>query len=66
MFLQTETRKSELEAGLSTNLVKRQQELEVQLTSNDPDVLQADLETKRQELQTAKRVVEEATKNLKG
>ena len=46
--------------------MKRQQELEVQLTSNDPDVLQADLETKRQELQTAKRVVEEATKNLKG
>jgi hypothetical protein len=65
-LLQTETRKSELEAGLSTNLVKRQQELEAQLTVNDPEGLLADLEIKRQELQSAKKTVDEATKNLKG
>lgn len=63
--METETRKSELEASLSTNLVKRQQELEAQLSSNDPEVLTVDLEAKRQELLSAKSAVDEATWHLK-
>lgn len=63
--METETRKSELEASLSTNLVKRQQELEAQLSSNDPEVLTVGLEAKRQELRSAKSAVDEATRHLK-
>lgn len=63
--METETRKSELETSLSTDLVKRQQELEAHLSSIDPVTLTADLEVKQQELKDAKISVDEATKQLK-
>eukprot|EP00250_Pteridium_aquilinum_P002812 c13037_g1_i1 orf=123-3737(+) len=63
--MEAETRKSELEAALSTNLVKRQQELEAQVSSNDPETLTLDLEAKRQELQSTKSAVDDATRHLK-
>ncbi|KAH7436478.1 hypothetical protein KP509_05G021600 [Ceratopteris richardii] len=64
--METETRQSELEAALSTNLVKRQQELEAQLSSIDPEAMKTDLEEKTVELRGAKVAVDEATRHLKG
>ncbi|KAI5060757.1 hypothetical protein GOP47_0025177 [Adiantum capillus-veneris] len=63
--MEAETRKSELEAALSTNLVKRQQELEAQLATIDPEALRTDLEKKHEELRSAKVAVDEATRQLK-
>ncbi|MCO5576606.1 hypothetical protein L7F22_030421 [Adiantum nelumboides] len=63
--METETRKSELEAALSTNLVKRQQELEAQISTIDPEALRTDLEKKQEELRTAKVAVDDATRQLK-
>ena len=64
--IETETRKSELETNLSTNLVRRQQELEAQLVSADSESLSAELELKMQELGDAKASVDEASQQLKG
>lgn len=64
--MEAETRKSELEASLSTNLVKRQQELEAQLSSSDPEALKMELEAKKEELQNTKSAVNDATRHLKG
>lgn len=63
--IETETRKSELETNLSTNLVRRQQELEAQLVSADSESLSAELELKLQELRDAKASVDEAAQQLK-
>ncbi|KAI3704218.1 hypothetical protein L1987_74434 [Smallanthus sonchifolius] len=62
--VETETRKAELETNLSTNLVRRKQELEAVKQSPETDVLNAEAEAKRQELQDAKRSVEEVKKQL--
>ncbi|XP_024525303.1 structural maintenance of chromosomes protein 3-like [Selaginella moellendorffii] len=63
--METETRMSELETLLSTNLVRRQQELEAQFSAIDPDSMLADLEQKKQASVDASTAVEEATRNLK-
>ncbi|KAH7431806.1 hypothetical protein KP509_08G067300 [Ceratopteris richardii] len=63
--IETEARKSELESALSTNLVKRQQELEAQLSVIDPDALKVDLKEKLVELESAKVSVVDATRHLK-
>eukprot|EP00252_Welwitschia_mirabilis_P018814 TRINITY_DN4209_c0_g1_i1.p1 TRINITY_DN4209_c0_g1~~TRINITY_DN4209_c0_g1_i1.p1 ORF type:complete len:1207 (-),score=328.66 TRINITY_DN4209_c0_g1_i1:370-3990(-) len=62
---ETETKKSELETNLSTNLVRRQQELETQLASADSETLSADLELKIQEQRDVMAQVEEASQELK-
>lgn len=63
--IETETRKGELETNLSTNLVRRQQELEAIILSTETDMLQNEAEQKRQELQEAKSMVEDASGQLK-
>ncbi|KAK1406338.1 hypothetical protein QVD17_41632 [Tagetes erecta] len=63
--VETETRKAELETNLSTNLVRRKQELEAVKQSPETDALCAEAEAKRQELQDAKVSVEEVKKQLK-
>ncbi|GLJ18306.1 hypothetical protein SUGI_0323950 [Cryptomeria japonica] len=63
--IETETRRSELETNLSTNLVRRQQELEAQLAIADSESLSTELELKRQELRDAKASVDDATQQLK-
>ena len=63
--LQTETRKAELETNLSTNLVRRKQELEAVKQSPETESLNVELEAKRQELQDAKIYVEEVKRQLK-
>ncbi|KVI08018.1 RecF/RecN/SMC [Cynara cardunculus var. scolymus] len=63
--VETETRKAELETNLSTNLVRRKQELEAVKQSPEMDTLNAEVEAKRQELQDAKMLVEEVKKQLK-
>ncbi|KAD5960392.1 hypothetical protein E3N88_11864 [Mikania micrantha] len=62
--VETETRKAELETNLSTNLVRRKQELEAVKQSPETDTLNAETEAKRQELQDAKRSVEEVKRQL--
>lgn len=64
-FPQAETRKSELETLLSTNLVRRQQELEAHYASIDPQAMSTQFEMKRQELSDAKAAVDEANGQLK-
>ncbi|KAK1406334.1 hypothetical protein QVD17_41628 [Tagetes erecta] len=63
--VKAETRKAELETNLSTNLVRRKQELEAVKQSPEIDTLCAEAEAKRQELQDAKLSVEEVKKHLK-
>ncbi|XP_071736220.1 structural maintenance of chromosomes protein 3-like [Rutidosis leptorrhynchoides] len=63
--VKTETRKSELETNLSTNLVRRKQELEAVKQSPETESLNTEAEAKRQELQDAKTHVEEVKKQLK-
>jgi structural maintenance of chromosome 3 (chondroitin sulfate proteoglycan 6) len=63
--IETETRKAELETNLSTNLVRRKQELEAVKLSGDTDILLAEAEAKRQELRDAKLLVEDVTQQLK-
>ncbi|XP_077226004.1 structural maintenance of chromosomes (SMC) family protein [Tasmannia lanceolata] len=63
--IETETRKGELETNLSTNLVRRQQELEFIIHSADSVVLSKESELKRQELMVAKASVDDATSQLK-
>ncbi|KAJ7531678.1 hypothetical protein O6H91_14G053900 [Diphasiastrum complanatum] len=63
--METETRISELETLLSTNLVRRQQELEANLAAIDPESLSADLELRNQDLKFAKASVDEASRQLK-
>ncbi|KAJ7964829.1 Structural maintenance of chromosomes protein [Quillaja saponaria] len=63
--IETETRKAELETNLTTNLMRRKQELEAVISSADADFLHGEVELKRQELSDAKLLVEDATQQLK-
>lgn len=57
--------KSELETLLSTNLVKRQQELQSQLAASDSQTVVQDVDLRKQELKEAKNTVDEAVRQLK-
>ena len=63
--MQTEARKAELETNLTTNLRRRKQELEAVISSVDAESLLVDAELKRQELNDAKLLVEDATEQLR-
>ncbi|XP_043703030.1 structural maintenance of chromosomes protein 3 [Telopea speciosissima] len=63
--VEIETRKSELDANLKTNLERRQQELQA-IISSVTDTFDGELELKRQELKDAKTSVDDATQQLKG
>ncbi|GJR82974.1 structural maintenance of chromosomes protein 3 [Tanacetum coccineum] len=62
-IIMTETRKAELETNLSTNLVRRKQELEAVKQSPETESLNAEAEVKRQELQDAKARLDEYEKS---
>ncbi|KAH0660780.1 hypothetical protein KY289_029528 [Solanum tuberosum] len=62
--IETETRKEELEMNLSTNLERRKQELMAMNSSVDVDMLQAEVESKYQELKDADSLVDHVTKEL--
>ncbi|KAF5937576.1 hypothetical protein HYC85_025082 [Camellia sinensis] len=59
------TNRRELETNLSTNLVRRKQELEAVKLSGESDMLLAEVEVKRQELRDARLLVEDVTQQLK-
>lgn len=63
--IETETRKAELETNLSTNLVRRKQELEAVKLSGESDMLLTEVEVKRQELRDARLLVEDVTQQFK-
>ncbi|KAL0460858.1 UNVERIFIED_CONTAM: Structural maintenance of chromosomes protein 3 [Sesamum latifolium] len=63
--METETRKAELEMKLSTNLVRRKEELEAVKLSAETEMLQAEAELKRQELMDANLLVDQLTEKLK-
>ncbi|RZC53641.1 hypothetical protein C5167_012493 [Papaver somniferum] len=62
--IETETRKGELETNLSTNLVRRQQELLAIRSSADADTLLGEVEQKRHDRIEAKEYVDDATQRL--
>ncbi|XP_019197795.1 PREDICTED: structural maintenance of chromosomes protein 3 [Ipomoea nil] len=62
--IEIETRKAELEMNLSTNLVRRKQELEAIKVSVDTDVLSSEAELKGQEVVEAHILVENLTQQL--
>ncbi|KAL3820446.1 hypothetical protein ACJIZ3_006351 [Penstemon smallii] len=64
--METETRKAELEMNLSTNLVRRKEELEAVKLSTETDSLQGEAELKRQELTEANSLVDQLTQQLNG
>ncbi|XP_073271974.1 structural maintenance of chromosomes protein 3 [Primulina huaijiensis] len=63
--METETRKDELEMNLSTNLVRRKEELEAVKSSGEIDMLQEEAELKSQDLAYAKSLVDQLTQQLK-
>ncbi|KAI3461220.1 hypothetical protein Pfo_017883 [Paulownia fortunei] len=63
--METETRKAELEMNLSTNLVRRKEELEAVKLSAETDMLLGEAELKRQELMDANLLVDQLTQQLK-
>ncbi|KAA8543963.1 hypothetical protein F0562_021860 [Nyssa sinensis] len=63
--METETRKAELETNLSTNLVRRKQELEAIKLSAENDMLLGEAEVKNQELTDARLLVEDVTQQLR-
>ncbi|KAL6527888.1 Structural maintenance of chromosomes protein 3 [Orobanche minor] len=63
--METETRKAELEMNLSTNLVRRKDELEAVKLSAETDTLQGEVELKRQDLKDARSLVDQLTQQLK-
>ncbi|KAL0370253.1 UNVERIFIED_CONTAM: Structural maintenance of chromosomes protein 3 [Sesamum angustifolium] len=63
--METETRKAELEMNLSTNLVRRKEELEAVKLSAETEMLQAEAELKRQELMDSNLLVDQLTEQLK-
>ncbi|KAF5185200.1 Structural maintenance of chromosomes protein [Thalictrum thalictroides] len=63
--IETETRKGELETNLSTNLIRRQRELEAINMSADDGTLPREADLKRQELVDANSSVDDATQQLK-
>ncbi|KAL2945568.1 Structural maintenance of chromosomes protein 3, partial [Bienertia sinuspersici] len=64
-LVEIETKKSELETNLSTNLLRRQQELEAIVSSAENEELSAEAESKQKEVDEAKSLVQEATEELK-
>ncbi|XP_020593015.1 structural maintenance of chromosomes protein 3 [Phalaenopsis equestris] len=62
--VEIETRKEELETNLSTNLVRRQQELEAIILSADSGTLPSEADLKRQELEESNETVHELMKQL--
>ncbi|KAG8058053.1 hypothetical protein GUJ93_ZPchr0002g26826 [Zizania palustris] len=63
--IEIETRKEELETNLSTNLMRRQKELEAIISSADSKTLPLEAESKEQELKSSKRSLDESTAMLK-
>ncbi|XP_078432329.1 structural maintenance of chromosomes (SMC) family protein isoform X2 [Wolffia australiana] len=63
--VEIETRKEELETNLSTNLMRREEELEAIKLSADSDSLPKETERKRQELKASKQSVDSLTLQLK-
>ncbi|GAA0154305.1 hypothetical protein LIER_12324 [Lithospermum erythrorhizon] len=63
--METETRVAELEMNLSTNLVRRKQELEAIIQSTEVSMLDAEADLKRQELRDAHSAVENLSEHLK-
>ncbi|GFP97186.1 structural maintenance of chromosomes protein 3 [Phtheirospermum japonicum] len=63
--METETKKAELEMNLSTNLVRRKEELEAVKLSSETDMLQGEAELKRQELMDASSLVDQLMQQLK-
>jgi structural maintenance of chromosome 3 (chondroitin sulfate proteoglycan 6) len=55
-----------LETNLSTNLIRRQKELEAIISSADSRTLPMEAESKEQELKSSKRNLDELTSLLKG
>ncbi|TVU26595.1 hypothetical protein EJB05_29149, partial [Eragrostis curvula] len=60
-----ETRKDELETNLSINFIRRQKELEAIISSADSSTLPMEAESKKQELKSYNRKVDELTSLLK-
>lgn len=65
-ILQVEARKEELEAYLSTNLVRREEELVAIISTASAETSTVEVDAKRQELKEAKETVNELTQQLKG
>ncbi|KAK6912655.1 RecF/RecN/SMC, N-terminal [Dillenia turbinata] len=63
--LETEARIGDLETNLSTNLVRRQQELEAIKFSEETDLLHNEAELKKEELMDAISMVDDTTQQLK-
>ncbi|WVZ64811.1 hypothetical protein U9M48_014282 [Paspalum notatum var. saurae] len=63
--IEIETRKEELETNLSTNLIRRQKELEAIISSADSRTLPLEAESKEQELKSSRRNLDELTSLLK-
>lgn len=63
--METETRKAEVETNLTTNLKRRKQELEAIILSAETETLLGEADLKRQELNDAKLLVDDATQQLK-
>ncbi|KAL7127032.1 hypothetical protein ABFS83_14G226900 [Erythranthe nasuta] len=63
--MEAETRKAELEMNLSTNLVRRKEELEAVKQSAETDMLQGEAELNRQELADGNLLVGQLTQQLK-
>ncbi|XP_021720610.1 structural maintenance of chromosomes protein 3-like [Chenopodium quinoa] len=64
-LIEIETKKLELETNLSTNLLRRQQELVDIMSSADDEMLSAEAESNQKEMDEAKSLVDEATEELK-
>ncbi|KAK1265174.1 Structural maintenance of chromosomes protein 3 [Acorus gramineus] len=63
--VEIETRKEELEANLSSNLVRQQEELEAVISSAESISSPSEAEQKRQELRDSKSSLDELTQQLK-
>ena len=64
--VQIETRKEELETNLSTNLTRRQEELEAIISSADSEALSLEVKSKEQQLKQSKSNLDELTTLLQG
>lgn len=62
--IQKEIRLAELETNLSTNLVRREQDLETLKFSKEPEFLYSEAEVKRHALREAKFLIDEVTQKL--
>ncbi|KEH41516.1 structural maintenance of chromosomes protein [Medicago truncatula] len=63
--IESEARKAELETNLTTNLRRRKQELEAVISSDDDESMVADANSKREELNDAKVLVDDTLDQLK-